>query len=312
MILWPLRSPPQTSWSDGSIFAAPRSKNGKQVRYHAGLDLKAADGDDVIAPEDLAVVDVDRGWDGTARATLVHTASGHALLLGCTNAAVPEGTKLKAGEVVAKIGHYTRVVEGVEVRSSMLHLQIYDAPITALEANQWQSWPVDSPRPPHLIDPLVYLEGAVIPAAPAEDALTLDVPCPLVDGLPVCLVSHVELWAKRLAAAVDEALAVYMAAGWAERPHPPDAIVVAVDMFNVSADVLDTYKDGQLVGTHDQQVRALTQAIGDCDLARAVFAIRPSASKSGSSSGAALAVGAVVTFAVVGAVVYASTRKGRW
>lgn len=318
-VLWPLRGKPQTSWSPGALFMAPRTKGGVQVRYHAGLDLKAGEGDDVIAPEDLTVVDTYRGWDGTAKATLVHTASGRSLLLGCTNATLSEGATAKAGDVVAKIGHYTRTVNGQPVKSSMLHLQVYDAKISASEANKWQSWSVSADKPPHLIDPKLYLDGATVlePNAGEGGDLTIDVPCPLVDGLPVCLASHASMWADELAKAVDAALASYTAAGWADLPELPPDVIAAVELFNAAADVLDRFKDGSLGGSANAQVQTITQAIRDCAASRLVFeqAATPSAPPAIASSGddgsgivVGVAVG-VVALVVVGGVLYAMSGK---
>jgi hypothetical protein len=304
--LWPLRGSPQTSWNASTLFKARRPWDADlpQTRWHAGLDLKAAEGDDVLAPEDLEVVDVDRGWDGTAKATLVHTASGHSLLLGCTalGSAPPPGTKVPAGHVVARIGYYTRTVNGKPVHSSMLHLQVYDAKISATEANKWQSWKVGADRPPHLIDPKDYLSGAtpVEPQAGQGGELTEDVPCPLVDGLPVCLASTAAEWATRLAKACVRAQLAHEAAGWPKVDPLPASVLQGEADYSQAYFELQDYKAGKLPADPAQ---AVTRLVAACKLARAAEAAFLGGSPQGGSSGSGGDGSAGVILGVVGGLV---------
>lgn len=311
---WPLRGPRQKTWNAATVFQArrPWDPKYKQTRLHAGMDLHASYLDDVIAPEDSEIVAVDRGWDGTAKATLVHTASGRSLLLGCTEPGTspPVGTKVPRGGVLAKIGRYTRVQDGKTIHSSMLHLQVYDARITPAEANKWQSWPLGEPRPPHLVDPRDYLALADEPAAPAPAPVpgqpTEDEPCPYVNGLQVCQASQVSFWEARLSGDLNATYAAFLP--WDKLPagQRPEDVRRGVELYNGASAVL---AQAPRSGDDNARVRQLLAGLGDSRRARALFEGRPGAGSGGSGAGAAIAVGGVVV--AVGTAAVLLTKKKR-
>lgn len=287
---WPLRGPRQTTWNPSTLFEArrPWGDDVPQTRLHAGLDLQAAYKDDVLAPEECTLVDVDRGWDGSARATLVHTASGRSLLLGCTEEAPPPGTIVPAGSVLARIGRYTRTVKGQPVYSSMLHLQVYDERITAGQANKWQSWALGADRPPHLIDPMTYLDLLDAPPAAPWDGPTPEVPCPLVDGVQVCQTAHVAWWEDRVRRHLRGSMDRFLAAGW-DRVEPaarPEPVREGVRLYNHAGDVVDA---GARSADPAARVRELVTADAEARRSGELFAGGSGGESGGGGLAAALA-----------------------
>lgn len=341
-IAWPLPTPVQTEFNPSVRFKAKRPWGGTQERWHAGLDLRAKEGTPILAPEPCVIVDVDRGWDGTAKATLVHTASGHSLLLGCTalGSAPPVGTKVPTGGVLATVGHYTKTDD---TKSSMLHFQAYNELITPAQANARQSWKLGAPQPQGLIDPLVYLAGAEDlpakdlpdPAPPgplvsASDGRTGAAPCHTVNGVQVCSLPDVSAWRAALVS-YRNAAEPYIAkanelvskklASWTP------AASAAVDACADADLLLNDYANHEVEGLPDDQVADL---VGQCisvrsaiDVLNAFVGQKPAptpkpnkpaklpttpTSPKRSSGGAMIAAGGVV-LALLGVGTYAATRR---
>lgn len=343
-VAWPLPTPVQTQFSPATLFKAKRPWGGTQTRWHAGLDLQAKQGTPILAPEPCTIVDVDRGWDGTAKATLVHTDSGYTLLLGCTalGSAPPEGTKVPTGGVLASVGFYTK---SDTTKSSMLHLQVYEGLLTPAQANTRQSWKVDAPRPEGLIDPRDYLNGAKELPAPdlpdpappgplvsASDGRTGAAPCHVVNGVQVCSLPDVSAWraaltsyrnaAEPLIAKANEMVGKKLLS-WT--PAASDA----VDACGEADLLLNDYANNEVGGLPDDQVQDL---VGMCiDVRQAIIVLtafvgqkptmtpkpdgnatkpaKPAApAKKSSGGGAGMVAGAVVVLALAGASTYAATR----
>lgn len=231
-MLWPLRTQKQEHFNSSVVFKAKRPVKGPQTRYHAGVDVSASAGDEVLAPEDMIIIDADRGWEQTVVATLAHTASGKSILVGGLepHTSLPAGTNVKAGQAFAKIGTYPK-------GSSMLHFQLYDAQISPIQANHAQSWSFGAPKPAHLIDPMDYLLKAVQgqditpPPSPDLDDInrTPENPCVRVNGILACQLPDIEAWRGDLSRAVGLAFPTKQAMEtWiAQYPGEWDAKVAA-------------------------------------------------------------------------------------
>ncbi|PCC66466.1 M23 family metallopeptidase [Nannocystis exedens] len=200
MPLWPLPTPRQEEFNASTRFEAKRPwGSAPQQRYHCGVDLRASKNTPILAPEDLIIVDVDRGWQGPAKATLVHTISGKSIIAGCTalGSSPKVGTLVKAGQEFARVGQYAG-------GSSMLHFQLYDTKISSSQANNAQSWRVNTPRPAHLLDPMPYLMSLGTEPQPTpkpgqgEGGRDYARPCQMLDGQLVCVLPDVEAWAETL------------------------------------------------------------------------------------------------------------------
>lgn len=271
-MLWPLRTKKQTHFNASVLFKAkrPSSKTAKQTRYHAGVDVSASVGDEVLAPEDMVIVDADRGWEETVVATLVHTASGKSILFGglAPHTSLPAGTTLQAGQAFARIGTYPK-------GSSMLHFQLYEAPISSHEANHTQQWRLNEAKPAHLIDPMDYLmatvQGVDITPPPDPDLgeiqRTPENPCVRVNGILACQLPDIEDWRNRLAHAVDLALSTKQATETWISQYPGDwDAKIAADVNQAltrieeghDVELADTHGDYDGEGSNTRVIRLLT------------------------------------------------------
>lgn len=158
---WPLPTAPK-NWKSGSRFGAKRPAKGTQTRYHTGIDLGAAPGLAVLAPEAGTIVASNTGWEYNpatkkgVKAILMTTDSGKTVLMGGIrfgSATVPDGTRVAAGQKIAEVGVYPK-------GDSMVHFQLYDRPLTEAQVNARKSWKVGDPAPANLIDPAEYLTAA--------------------------------------------------------------------------------------------------------------------------------------------------------
>lgn len=163
-VTWPLETRP-ANWSAGSKFAASRPWGKPQTRFHIGTDLAARLGAAVLSPENGVVVAPNSGWemkknpDGTWRgvkAILIKTDSGRTWLLGGikpNSAIVKAGERVTAGQKVAFIGAYPG-------GDTMLHVSLYDAPLTEAQVNAQKQWKLGGAKPKNLIDAGPFLEAA--------------------------------------------------------------------------------------------------------------------------------------------------------
>ncbi|MFY0531493.1 hypothetical protein [Nannocystis pusilla] len=298
------------------VFQAKRPWSGEQTRYHAGVDVRATKGLPILAPEDLVIVAVDRGWEGTAKATLVHTTSGKSILFGCTapGTAPPVGTLIKAGSEVARVGVYPK-------GSSMVHFQLYDAKISPSEANKWQSWKFGTAKPPHLSDPMPYLLGAheEPPKKPETETSTgrTDVdPCPRIDGQLVCMLPDVAAWtetARNEITLTKAVLATLLAAPddlWTEAANSADAkFANDADFVLLAEDQGETAN----LGANERVLRlvAAVKVARDC---RQVFQQalnkKPGRKPSGGGGGGGM-IGALIGLGVVGGGIGLAVARGR-
>lgn len=127
-------------------FGAPR----EGVRYHVGIDLYADAGDVVRAAESGVVVRTQTFKLGTW-ALLVRGDSGITVNYGEVKPSswlefgVAEGKRVAAGQPIARVGLSSS-------GSHMLHLETYSCcPV------ENESWPMNQPAPPHVLDPTSYL-----------------------------------------------------------------------------------------------------------------------------------------------------------
>lgn len=324
-VLWLLPTPRQTDYHASVVFKARRPWSGTQTRWHCGVDVRATKGTPILAPEDCVIVATNRGWEGPeAKATLVHTTSGRSILFGATapGSAPPVGTLIKAGSEVARVGVYPK-------GSSMVHFQLYDAKISPGEANQWQSWKVGNPQPPHLIDPMPYLLGAHAEPPPQPQIETgprTDVnPCGRINGQLVCMMPDVAAWretARVEAEATQATLQQLMAAPdelWTAAVNEADAAFLN-DAWSVYVEEAEgaTAKLGA-----NERVLRLVSAVKVAIETRTVFeqALKGGGGNSGSSSGAGkrgsggggggVIGGVLVLAAVAGGVGIAVARRKR-
>lgn len=177
--VWPLGRTPATNFKAGSLFGAKRPWKGTTTRHHCGIDLGAPLGTPMLAPE-AGVSLGETGWDAPAKAVLLQLDSGLTVLLGgsAAGSAAPKGTRVAAGQQVAKVGAYPN-------GSTMLHFQLYDGTLTAAQVEARKSWAWDAPRPDHLLDPLDYLRTAAartqLPAGEVQGAFLGDGESPNIE-----------------------------------------------------------------------------------------------------------------------------------
>lgn len=336
MPTWPLRTKKQEHFNAGVLFKAKRPTNKPQTRYHAGVDLSASLNDEVLAPEDMIIVDADRGWEETVVATLAHTASGKAIIFGGLKkgTSLPKNTMLKAGQPFARIGAYPK-------GSTMLHFQLYDALISPAEANHTQSWYVNTPKPAHLTDPMPYLtslmQGHEDQQVPADDdpIRTEQSPCVRVNGSLACMLPDIDFWRAQLVSVVKlaQAAKAAMEGSFQQGAAYPENQAVQINLaldhveeaYHVSlADAAGEY-DGE--GANSRVIRLVTQVQRAGDAAAVLGALlklptptpaphtpspspapSPGAPDSGSGAGMALAIGGLV---VAGIATFFVLKKKR-
>lgn len=160
---WPLPTPPAT-WGAGSDFQArrPWKKSEPQTRYHTGIDLRAAAGTPILAPEAGTVIAPEHGWEYNAKtgkgvkSVLMHTDSGLTVLLGGSrpgSSIVKAGERVAAGQQLAEVGTYP-------LGDSMLHFQLWQGQLPESKVNKAQSWALGAPQPANLLHPGEYLKTA--------------------------------------------------------------------------------------------------------------------------------------------------------
>jgi murein DD-endopeptidase MepM/ murein hydrolase activator NlpD len=151
MACFPLRQVPQESWHEAPRkFGNAREQN---AREHAGCDLYAPYGTEVLAIENGTVVRAPYKFYADTYAVEIQHSFGIARYCeidrSCT---LTLGQEVKEGEVIAKIGH----LRGIAVGSDMLHIEIYDGsaegPLT-----EFQNKPFC--RRKDLIDPTDFLDA---------------------------------------------------------------------------------------------------------------------------------------------------------
>lgn len=333
MVAWFFKTPIQTQFSPGYLFMAKRpAGKAPQERYHTGLDIDASEGQLIYAPEACTIIDANRGWQGSALATLLHTDSGKSLLLGCTalNGSPPEGTRVPEGGVVGAVGYYTK--ENGD-HSSMLHFQAYDQLMSPLQVNSAQAWYLGQPKPQGLIDPLEYLSQGVSPSpAPApsdpagleveaEGGLTGTAPCPLINGQMVCLVNEVQAWRNALDKYNDQVNELGLQAATMAFGEPPTrtwtpAAEDALNIGNDNRNLVIAYDNGELSELPNALVQRFVTA---CQRARwaietyKAFIAGPAGAgtRAKSSGGLLLAGGIVLLGAGAAAAAYAMRSRKR-
>ncbi len=167
---WPLPSiPKRVATFGGKAFGAAR-RRGK--RHHAGVDMLAPRGAEVVAPESGTIVATQRftkfktGATATS-ALLLQTDSGPVILLGevipgsWNQYAAGIGSRVEGGQVVAQVGTNPG-------GSTMLHYEMYTE-----GTSRNRQWFKGATPPPELLDPTQYLEtaaaGQPITPVPSDD-----------------------------------------------------------------------------------------------------------------------------------------------
>lgn len=154
---WPLRHRGQVPVSGSRAFGARRADG---ARNHAGIDLYAQQGWEVLATEDGTIVAVQPFNGPRAHAILVEHDSGVVALYGevepnSGSLGLKIGDRVKQGQPIATVG----VNPG---GSSMIHFELYHR-----GTRQNERWPAGQPMPPNLIDPTGYL--LLASSRPSED-----------------------------------------------------------------------------------------------------------------------------------------------
>jgi murein DD-endopeptidase MepM/ murein hydrolase activator NlpD len=148
---WPLRGSSSRSVSADFGDARPFGSSSPS-RRHAGEDLRAPRGTDLVATEAGRVVSIDRDWYDAASGErtgvlLVELDSGIVVAYGelePASIAVTEGQRVARGELVGHVG-----------ATKMLHLETYRSGTT-----RTHQWPWAGPPPAELLDPTQYLRLA--------------------------------------------------------------------------------------------------------------------------------------------------------
>lgn len=162
---WPLpRVTKRVATYGGKAFGAAR-KRGR--RHHAGVDIIAPRGAEVVAPESGVVVATQRFNGPNAHALLLQTDTGPVILFGEVEpgswnqygAAI--GSRVEGGQPVAQVG----INPG---GSTMLHYEMYQE-----GTSRNHQWWKGGAAPSQLLDPTVYLEAAAsgdpVQPVPSDD-----------------------------------------------------------------------------------------------------------------------------------------------
>lgn len=162
---WPMPSiTKRVATYGGKAFGASRLEG---LRRHAGVDILAPRGAEVVAPESGTIVATQRFNGPRAHALLLQTDSGPVILLGEVepgswhqyNAGI--GSRVEGGQPVARVGINPR-------GSTMLHYEMYREG-TARNHQWWKA----AAAPAELLDPTVYLEAAAagepVTPVPSDD-----------------------------------------------------------------------------------------------------------------------------------------------
>ena len=155
MALFPLRQRPEKDYKTcPRAFGCPRDKG---RRKHAGCDLYAAIGTEVLAVEDGEIIQpVYFFYLGTYALEVKH-ASGIVVRYGEIKRETPRpwkaGDKVSAGEVLGYVGQ----LQGLPM--AMLHFELYEGsghgPLTTRESAGFQ-------RRSDLVDPTVFLDNCTV------------------------------------------------------------------------------------------------------------------------------------------------------
>jgi murein DD-endopeptidase MepM/ murein hydrolase activator NlpD len=144
----------------GRRLGAPRKKDGKIVRYHAGIDLPGDVGDVVIAAEPGTVEAIFPFTRGTW-AIYVRSADGTVINYGevkkgsWRDFGIVTGMKVSEGQRLARVGAQE------EGGAHMLHLEMYDETVTLDDIRRGRmQWPYGKAAPAKLLDPTRYLISA--------------------------------------------------------------------------------------------------------------------------------------------------------
>lgn len=148
--LWPVPKSARR-WRSTSFGSARPWKSPNPTRHHSGIDIRAKQGDPVLAPDGGTVID-STGWRGAnTRAVLLQMDGGPVLVFGAVApGSYPlDGTRVERGEQIATIGKYPG-------GSQMLHLEVYQVGTTKRKPWYW-----GKPQPSGLINPTNYLQATV-------------------------------------------------------------------------------------------------------------------------------------------------------
>lgn len=139
-----------TDFGDRRPFGSP-----SPTRHHAGEDLRAPRGSDLVATEGGVIVDIDESWYDSASgehtgAVLLATDTGIVINYGevephsTTSLGLNVGSRVERGQVLARVG-----------ATNMVHFETYEA-----GTKKTYRWPWHGPPPSQLRDPTKYLQRA--------------------------------------------------------------------------------------------------------------------------------------------------------
>lgn len=150
--VWPLPDVRKRVATYGGLAFAASRKSG--LRHHAGVDILAPKGAEVVAPEAGVLVRSQRFNGPQAHALLLQTKTGPVILLGevlpgsWSEYGLDIGSAVERGQPIARVG----INPG---GSTMLHYEMYREGTT--RNHQWMQ---GAPPPSELLNPTVYLETA--------------------------------------------------------------------------------------------------------------------------------------------------------
>lgn len=116
-----------------------------------GIDIRAKEGDPVLAP-DSGVVLSSTGWQGAnTRGVLLQLDGGPVVTLGAIapSSYPPNGFRFQRGQKIAEIGRYPG-------GSTMLHFELY-----RVGTRKRTPWAWGAPKPDPLVNPHKYLLATV-------------------------------------------------------------------------------------------------------------------------------------------------------
>jgi murein DD-endopeptidase MepM/ murein hydrolase activator NlpD len=159
MAIFPLRFRPKESYHEHPRCFGNAREGGN--RSHAGCDLYAPPGTDILAVEDGIVLRTGYQFYLSSIAIYIEHASGviRYCELGEISESLKIGSTVRAGQVIAKIGK----LQGLPL--SMLHLEMYSGTVSGPLSN-FQVPPYD--RRKDLMDPTPFLDACILlPELPA-------------------------------------------------------------------------------------------------------------------------------------------------
>lgn len=148
----------------------------RKDRYHCGVDIYGPRGSDVLAPDQGKVVEIGEFsspqvlpyWNRTFYLIIQDNEGRFLKFAELEEVSVFEGSEVKAGQVIGKIGQILNperidssspsYIQELKESPSMLHFEICHAPFSRHALYLGGNW-LGSEKPVALVDPTEYLES---------------------------------------------------------------------------------------------------------------------------------------------------------